>query len=188
VQIVRQLDVPVLIGDALLPENLRILGVERARAVVAVTNDDIANIEVMMSAREMGHGARLVARVFDEKLAERAKQHFGIHACHSVTALGAPYFAAAALGDDVNTVVHANGRAWLIVERVVKVGAPAAGMTVTEFDLPGEVALVAVRTGKEARWGPEREHTIEAGQDLLVATTVTGLDRLRALTPRPATD
>ena len=183
VQIARHLDVPVLIGDALLPENLRILGAQRARAVIAATGDDIANIEIMMSAREMGPGARLVARVFDAKLADRAQQRFGIHACHSATALAAPYFAAAALGDDVNTIVHVNGRAWLLVERVVGSAAPAAGMMVNEFDRPGELALVAVRAGTDARWGPEREHTIEAGQDLLVATTVDGLERLRAMTP-----
>lgn len=183
VQVVRQLDVPVLVGDALLADNLRILGVERARAVVAATNDDVANIEIMIGAREMGPNARLVARVFDPQLAERAAKRFGIHAAHSVSALSAPYFAAAAMGADVNTVVHVGDRTWLVVERIVASGAPAAGMAVTDFEVPGQVAIVAVRGDEGARWGPERAATISAGQELLLATTVLGLARVRELTP-----
>jgi Trk K+ transport system NAD-binding subunit len=183
VQLARRMGVPVLVGDALLPDNLRILGVEHARAVIAATNDDVVNVEVMMNARDMGPEARLVARVFDQKLADRAEQRFGIHACHSVSALAAPYFAGAALGDDVNTVVHVGDQVWLVAERTVTGGSPAAGMPVSAFDARGEVALLAVRDGAEARWGPERAHAIQPGQDLLAATTIAGLERLRALTP-----
>jgi len=186
IQLVRQLGVPVLVGDALLADNLRVLGVDRARAVVSATNDDVANIEVMMAVRELNPSARLVARVFDQKLADRAEQRFGIHACHSVSALAAPYFAAAALGADVNTIVHVGDRAWLVAERTVAEGAGAAGMTVEDFDRDGELALVAVRDGEDERWGPERQHTIRPGQELLVAATISGLARLRDLTP-PAT-
>ncbi len=183
VQLVRQLGVPVLAGDALLPDNMRILGVQRARAVVATTNDDVANIEVLMSAREVGPDVRLVARVFDAKLAERAQQRFGIHGCHSVSALAAPYFAAAVMGADINTVVHVGERSWLVAERTVAVGAPAAGMALSSFEAPGEIAVLAVRDGDGASWGPERTQSINPGQQLLVATTVAGLERMRTLTP-----
>lgn len=183
VQVARRMGVPVLAGDALLADNLHILGVQRARAVVATTNDDVANVEVMLAAKELGPNARLVARVFDAKLAERAKNRFGIHACHSVSALAAPYFAAAALGDDVNTMFEARGRAWLLVERKVGPGSAAAAMTVRAFQEQSQGIVVAVRDTGGARWRPEHDTTIGTGQELLVATTIQGLDPLRALTP-----
>ncbi|MDQ6747326.1 MAG: NAD-binding protein, partial [Candidatus Dormibacteraeota bacterium] len=182
VQVVRQLDVPVLIGDALLPASLRILGAERARAVVATTNDDVANIEIMMTARELGPKARLVARVFDQKLAERAASRFGIDAAHSVSAIAAPYFAAAAMGTDVNTVVHVGKRAWMVAERTAAPGTAAAGMAVSDLEVAGQVALLAVRDSDGEKWGPERGRTIEEGQEMLVAVTVEGLRRVRDLT------
>ncbi|MFN2465464.1 MAG: NAD-binding protein [Candidatus Dormibacteria bacterium] len=181
VQAVRQLDVPVQVGDALLPSTLHRLGVDHARAVIATTEDDVANVEVMMSAREINPKARLVARVFDQKLAERAAGRFGIDAAHSVSAIAAPYFAAAAMGNDVNTLVHVGDRTWLVVERMIAPGAPAADMKVTEFEASGEVAILAVRDNAGDRWGPERGDTIKAGQQLLLATTVEHLPRVRSL-------
>ncbi|MGI8610268.1 MAG: NAD-binding protein [Candidatus Dormibacteria bacterium] len=182
VQVVRRMGVPVLVGDALLADNLHILGVARARAVVAATNDDVANVEVMLAARELGPGARLVARVFDAKLAERAEKRFGIHACHSVSALAAPYFAAATLGDDVNTMLTAGAHAWLLVERKVGAESPASKMTVRAFQDECDGIVVAVRDSDGARWRPEHDSTIAAGQELLVATVVDGLETLRRLT------
>lgn len=45
IAVARQLEVPVVFGDARTPGTLEQLGINRARAVMAVTSDDLANIQ-----------------------------------------------------------------------------------------------------------------------------------------------
>jgi Trk K+ transport system NAD-binding subunit len=181
VQLLRHMGVPVLAGDALLPDNLRLLCVDRARAVIATTNDDVTNLEMMIASRELNRDVRLVARVFDSKLAERAERRFEIHACRSVSALAAPFFAGSALGDDVNTVIRRAGRVWLLAEATVEAGAEADGMRVADLEAGGHIHLIAVRDNQQASWKPEKERRLSAGHEILVVAHRDGLERLRAI-------
>ncbi|MFY9615780.1 MAG: NAD-binding protein [Candidatus Dormiibacterota bacterium] len=182
VQLLRHMGVPVLTGDALLPDNLRLLCVDKARAVIATTNDDVTNLEMMIASRELNHGVRLVARVFDAKLAERAEKRFEIHACRSVSALSAPFFAGSALGSDVNTVIRRGGQVWLLAEATVAKGSKADGMRVSELEAGGHIHLIAVRDSATASWKPEQERVLAAGHEILVVAHRDGLLRLREVT------
>jgi Trk K+ transport system NAD-binding subunit len=178
----RRLGVPVLAGDALVADNLRQLGVEKARAVIATTENDITNLEITLASRELNPNARLVARIFDPELAERAEQRFGIHACRSLSTMAAPYFAAAALGPDCNTVVRRGGHLWILAEALVLPGAAADGMPLADLEEDGQLKLVAVRDQLDESWRPDRDRILSPGHELLVATRREALDRLRAVT------
>jgi Trk K+ transport system NAD-binding subunit len=186
VQLLRHMGIPVLVGDALLPDNLRLLCVDRARAVIATTQDDVTNLEMMIASRELNPNVRLVARVFDPRLAQRAQERFEIHACRSVSALAAPFFAGSALGADVNTVIRRKGRTWVIAEAEVEAGAAADGMTLAELEKGGHIHLVAVRANEQESWKPERDLRLSAGHEILVAAHRDGLARLREVTRRTA--
>ena len=186
VQLLRHMGVPVLAGDALLPDNLRLLCVDKARAVIATTQDDVTNLEMMIASRELNQDVRLVARVFDPKLAERAEKRFEIHACRSVSALAAPFFAGAALGADVNTVIRREGRIWLLAEAAIDAGAEADGMNVADLQAGGHIHLIAVRDGERESWKPENDRRLSAGHQILVVAHRDGLERLRHLTRKAA--
>jgi hypothetical protein len=69
----RSSGIPVVIGDALLPRTLRAANVTKARHLLAVTNDDGTNTEVILQARQLhleeGRGQlRCLARVGDPEL------------------------------------------------------------------------------------------------------------------------
>jgi glutamate dehydrogenase/leucine dehydrogenase len=64
VALVRRDGVPVLVADGRYRDSLSALSVEHARAVVAATNDDLANLEAALTARELNPRARVVARLF----------------------------------------------------------------------------------------------------------------------------
>jgi Trk K+ transport system NAD-binding subunit len=178
----RRLGVPVLAGDALIADNLRLLGVERARAVIATTENDITNLEITLASRELNPGARLVARIFDPELAERAEKRFDIHACRSVSSLAAPYFAAAAVGPEVNTIIRRGGEMWLLADAMVRPGSRADGMLLSALEEDGDFKLVAVRDSITESWRPDREQALAQGHEILVATRREALGRLRALT------
>jgi Trk K+ transport system NAD-binding subunit len=178
----RRLGVPVLAGDALLADNLRELGVEHARAIIATTESDITNLEISLVCRELNPGARLVARIFDRELAERAERRYGIHACRSVATMVAPFFAAASLGEQVNTVIRRGAVPWLLAEAIVGQGSPADGIVVTDLEADGQLKLVAVRHSTGESWRPERDRRLVAGEEVLVATRRESLERLRSMT------
>jgi Trk K+ transport system NAD-binding subunit len=140
VPLVRRQGVPVLVADGRCGDSLRLLSVERARAVVAATDDDLANVEAALAARQLNPRARIVARLFDPEMAVRAQRQLGIDACHSVSALAARAFLAAALGEGVRTTVAQGRRLLLVGERRVEEGSEADGMGARELETRGRPA------------------------------------------------
>jgi Trk K+ transport system NAD-binding subunit len=171
VAVARRHGVPVLVSDGRYRDSLRSLSVEGARAVVAATDDDLANLEAALTARELNPNARVVARLFDQDLAERAQQQLGLDACHSVSALATPAFAAASLGDGVLSTVEHGAQVWLVAELRVEPGSHADGMSVAALEEAGELRVLAVRDGGDERWRPAHPEKLAAGHDVLVAGT-----------------
>lgn len=64
-------DVPVLHGDATLRSTLERAGVGQARAVVAVTDDDMTNLRIAQRTEESNRKARTVVRLFQSLLAAK---------------------------------------------------------------------------------------------------------------------
>ena len=105
----RELDVPVIFGDATLVQTLEAARVDRARAVAVLTRDDMINIETgivlaeMLGPRVMPKINRraevpLVLRVYDRALGLAVAQRFGFENVRSTVELAAPWFIGAAMG------------------------------------------------------------------------------------------
>jgi Trk K+ transport system NAD-binding subunit len=152
VAIARRQGVPVLIADAHFFDSLRALSVGQARAVVAATDDDLANLEAALAARELNPSARVVTRLYDQELAERAQQQFHITACQSVSALATPAFVAAALDEGVLSTIELGNRLWLLAEANVEEGSAAEGRTPVELEDRGDLRVLAVRDDAGEHW------------------------------------
>jgi len=97
---------PILIGDARREILLDDAGIQRARAVVVATNNDLVNLEVALDARQKRPNIRVVMRMFDQTMADKVHAGFDIRAVLSTAALAAPTFAAAAVvGNVIATTV-----------------------------------------------------------------------------------
>jgi Trk K+ transport system NAD-binding subunit len=90
--------VPVIHGDARNPEVLRDAGLARARSLIAGLNDDLANVEIGLTARRTRAALPIVLRIFNDELDLNLEQTFGHNSVFSASALAAPTLAAAALG------------------------------------------------------------------------------------------
>lgn len=186
VGLARQHGVPVLIGGARLTENLRLLSADKAAALVAATDDDIANLEMAPAARDLNPGLHVVVRVFDPELAERARRTLGLHATYSASALAAPVFAAAALEDGCLGTLGKKRR-WLLGELEVAVNSKMEGRLVAEITKTGEVAVIAARQDGTEQWRPDDNVKVAAGHSLLLFAPQDEFRRLRAeATARPA--
>jgi Trk K+ transport system NAD-binding subunit len=86
----------VLSGDARLPEDLQRASIEAAVALLACTDDDLANLQACLQARRLNPGIRTVARIFDDLLAEHLTEAFQIDVAISSGRFAASAFVSAA--------------------------------------------------------------------------------------------
>ena len=88
---------PVVLGNVKVEETLRKAGAAGAKALLAVTNDDIANLGIALAAKRARPDCRVVVRIFDSTLAEKMEHTLGLDAILSVSGAAAPTFVGAAL-------------------------------------------------------------------------------------------
>lgn len=88
---------PVVLGNAKTAETLRKAGAAGAKAVVAVTDNDLTNLIAALAAKRIQPGCRIVLRVFNSELAEKVQRGLALESVLSVAAAAAPTFVAAAL-------------------------------------------------------------------------------------------
>lgn len=171
----RRLGVPVVIADASRPETLAGMRLAGARCLMALTSDDIANLETALAARAIRPDLRIVLRLFDADLAERVERKFGIHISRSVAALAAPAFVAALLERRMIGVIGIGRRVLAVTEVAVAAGSPAEGSTVAEIERRCECRVLAI----DDRFAPAPSELVAASRLIVVASRV-GLRSLNA--------
>jgi len=155
-------DLPIVTGDARLHATLCRAGAERARAVVAVTSDDTANLAAALEARRINPGIRTVTRLFDAEFARKVQTSLGIDRALSASAVAAPTFAAAALHEDVLRAFLDDDQLFALVLRAC----PDAWSGLSPKEIAARFGLLPLlhrRDGKE-RYSPcDPRQPIEAG-------------------------
>jgi TrkA-N domain len=105
VGIAKEHGLPVVIGRGADPSVMRRLSLHKARAVCAVTSDDLENISVAMTARGIEPGIRTVLRVGDGNVANETRSLLALGLVRDVHRLAATLLAAKILGGDPDSVV-----------------------------------------------------------------------------------
>jgi Trk K+ transport system NAD-binding subunit len=123
----RRKGIPTFVGDATVVEVLRQARAETAKAVVAATDSELANLEIALLVRSLNPALRVVVRLAEPGFADAVREAAEIRYAVSVPALAAPAFAAALFGDRVQTLITAAGRTLAVVEFVVQENDPGLG-------------------------------------------------------------
>jgi Trk K+ transport system NAD-binding subunit len=185
----RRLGVPVVIGDASREDVLRLTQVDTSRALIAVTSDDVTNLEAALHGRYMSPELRVVLRLFDDDLARRVEHTFGIDVSRSVSFLAAPAFAAAMLRRQVLATIPVGRRALLVAEIPIPLDCPLLGRPASAATVAGRSRVLAVqpRGSDNLQLPASAEHPLAAGDRLIVVATQKGLTELSVLaSTRPA--
>lgn len=184
---IEQLKVPVIDGDATSIASLELAGVKRAKAVIAVTDNDLANLEIALNARELRPGIRAVVRMFDQRLAKKIEKSFGISCAFSTSALSAPIFAQSALSENIlasfefgNTTVNA-------FQFIVDEEHGFIGLKIDDLRHRYEVTILMHERNQHVDWNPPPNTILEKDDKLLLLTdnvNVRELFRSTAAPPR----
>ncbi len=92
------LKIPMILADASLSTSLESANIQQAEAVLAVTSNDVANLEIALCAKGLAPKIRVVVRSQDPQFALMEQQVFNFETVLSPTEIAAPAFAAAAIG------------------------------------------------------------------------------------------
>ncbi len=92
-------------------------GVQRARALAVVWQDDVGNFHAGLRATELNPALRLVLAIYNRRLGDHIRQLFPDCTVLSGTAMSAPSFAAAALGEPAPSHVRVQRRTLYVARR-----------------------------------------------------------------------
>ncbi len=186
VRIANERKIPVILGDATQAETLRAAKVEACRALVAVTSDDVKNLEAALHARSMVADLRIVLRLFDADLAARIQKDFDIALSRSVSTLAAQNFALAMVERKVFDAIPVDSRVLLFGDFPVGVGSPLEGKPLSAAQVPGRARVIALGgTGNRYDWSPDTDHVLGTRDRLIVLATRGGVARMAELTEAP---
>jgi Trk K+ transport system NAD-binding subunit len=154
---VRDLDVPVIFGDATLRQTLQSARVDRARAVAVLTRDDMINIETGIvltemlgkktATREHWTPIPLVLRVYDRTLGFAVGQRFGFENVRSTVELAVPYFIGAAIGLQVLGTFSVGQSSFVVGGMQVAAGSELAGLRMFELSTQARVIAIVTSNG-----------------------------------------
>ncbi len=105
VGLAKHLGLPVVIGRGADASLLGRLSLPNARAVAAVTSEDLGNISVAMAARAVHEETRAVLRVGDGNVANETRSLLAVGLIRDVHKIAAVLLAAKALGGEAESVV-----------------------------------------------------------------------------------
>ncbi|MGA2253703.1 MAG: NAD-binding protein [Thermoguttaceae bacterium] len=165
----------VIVGDAREDELLCQAGIQRAKAILAVTDDDLANVSIALDARRLNPQIAVTIRMFDQNLAAHLEETTQVHRALSTSALAVPAFTAAALGGPIQGAFETEGTQWIIETDDVASGNSPENATIAQASR-GIRVPIAMERGQEL--------TIRPGPDVRIASG----DRLTFLSPRPGGD
>ncbi|MCS7223183.1 MAG: TrkA family potassium uptake protein [Armatimonadetes bacterium] len=145
IQLLRDQGVPVLIGDARRVEVQKDARIDQARCLLVCTGNDLTNLEIALTAREINSRLRIVVRLFSDALAERAAKFLGIDVAVSTSALAAPSMVASAVRQRTAHAFYVGEHLFHIAELLVDEGSPLVGQTVGDLEERHHISVVLLR-------------------------------------------
>jgi len=184
VGILRQMEIPVIIGDARQREMLAQAGVQHASALVACTQDDLSNLDISLDARELNPNVKVVMRMFDAELAKKVERGFGIHTVFSVSALAAPAFAAAATRANVSYSFYMDNTLLNVSQVTIERGSPLVGKLLGQVERELDLTIVQYKGATKMDLHPDPNIVLEGDDHIAVFAELATLGKLNALAKR----
>lgn len=184
-------DALVLVADATRDESLVEAQIEKARGLVACLTHDTDNLFVCLSARDVQPELTIVARADDEQTVEKLYIAGADHVV-SPTVTGGVRMASVLLRPTVvsflDVVARGEGLALRLEQVNITEASPLAGLSLAEAKIPQRTGLIviAIRAGerhggREWRYNPGPEESLQYGDALIVLGTPEQIDELASL-------
>lgn len=162
--------IPVIHGDASLATTLQAAHIEHAEALIAVTSDDVANLEIALSAKGLAPRLSIIMRTQDPDFAPLAQEVFDFEAILSPADLAAPSFAAAALGGRILGNGMTGNILWMAIATIITPGHPFCGQRVKDVAMNVDFVPLSLETMHRSIHGWDLLETNLSPGDVLYMT------------------
>ena len=138
----------ILVGELLAPSTLIAAGIKEAETLVLASNDDSLNLAVLTQARSINPHIRIVNRLLNPTLGDRLDNILPDHLSMSVSALAAPIFTFAALGNKAIGQLQLFRGIWPIHEEEIDEDHPWLGRKLKDlWDNPSRMLIYYLPAG-----------------------------------------
>jgi Trk K+ transport system NAD-binding subunit len=181
----RALGVPVIIGNGRHRKTLEQARVERARTIILATDDDLANLDAALTARDLNPGIRVVLRLFDDTLAAKFATGFAMPAI-STAHVAAPAFIAAATGHKVYASFQLDDARLHMTDLTVSPDGSLVGRLVGKVQAEFGANIVMYRGPQGVTINPPHETPLGPNDTVVVVAPLQRLVELEAANHPPA--
>jgi Trk K+ transport system NAD-binding subunit len=172
--------VPVIQGNARLTSTLEQAGVRAAKSIIVTSGDDLTNLDIALTVRDLNGEARVALRLFDETLAEKVVGAFNLSVV-STSQVAAPAFIAAATGRKIYQGFQLSGQYVHLTDLVVNPTGRLVGLSVLAIQSELRANVVMHQSDSVVNVNPGGEITLAAGDTILVIATMAALLTLETL-------
>jgi Trk K+ transport system NAD-binding subunit len=182
----RRMNIPVVIEDARNQQVLADLGIHKAQAVVAVTDNDMANLEIALDARTLRPDIRVVVRMFDQQIAQKISRSFDIKLIFSTSAIAAPSFAAATVDRTLVNSFYIDDKQLQTVKLLIGPGSALIGKPLSFLREERQLSVLSHRRqNKEAVLFPPDDTILQENDKVAVLAQAFIIGRLHQLNQAP---
>ncbi len=175
----RAQNIPVILGDATLPDTLKKANLPQAAALLTVTSDDMVNLEIALTAKNLTPKLPVVVRCQNPDRVHRMQQVFEFESVLSPPELAAPVFAAAALGGKVFGSGTIGDRLWIAVSLLVTPAHPFCGQCIEAVAIAADLVPLYLETQAQTIHGEQLlRATLQPNDVLHLTIAAVDLDRL----------
>ncbi|MBI3271922.1 MAG: potassium channel protein [Planctomycetes bacterium] len=169
--------VTIIVGDCRLRKTLDEANVQTARAVILATNDDLANIDAALTAREIKGDIRVVLRLFDDTMATKVATAFKMPAI-STSSTAASSLIAAATDRHLFQSFQIGGQKLHIAGLTVRPRSRLTGRTVGDIQREFKVNIVMWVTNGRTAQNPEHDIMLGEGDQVVFIADIDCMSRL----------
>jgi len=174
-------DIPMIIqDDADLDKCLENANLMGADSLIALSRDELSNLEIGLLAKSIKPDLRLVIRTYDERFSSHLARLWSQALILSTSALAAKAFTASAFGENVPFLFRIHTKPILVTEYRVEENDTLVGMVLAKFRYGyGVIPLMLTKAGSnEPIWLPVDDMVLETQDTLVVLATIEGLQRI----------
>jgi Trk K+ transport system NAD-binding subunit len=172
--------IPIITGNARQASTLEQAGVASAKAVIVTTSDDLTNMDIALTARDLNARARIVLRLFDETLAAKVVGAFSMPAI-STSQVAAPAFIAAATGRKIYQEFQLAEQSVHLTDLTLAPNSRLVGRTVGDIQADKRINIIMHQGTGEVNVNPDPATVLAAGDTILVIAPMDPLLELEAL-------
>jgi Trk K+ transport system NAD-binding subunit len=170
--------IPVLFGD--LNNALNRINLTSAKSVVAVTEDEMQNLEMGLQVHAINSSSRIVIHTYDQRFSTYVSKLFPYAQVLCAAALSAEAFVAAAFGENVLSLFRLDHHTVLVTEYSIETHDTLEGSLLAEVAYGyGVVPIFYQKAGQELpTLMPSDDLRLREGDRLVVLATSESLQRI----------